>query len=156
MLQPKPKFNPNQPFKTVSEAKPKFNPDLPFDELKKKDSSESNIPQQQKTGTTASPLAGGSLATQKPTEEEDYFTEKLLDCLLTGTIPVYLGCPAIEKYFNTTSILRFKDPEQLPEILSTLTPELYLSMLDSVIENFEKAKQYIHPEHLIQKCIETL
>jgi hypothetical protein len=89
-------------------------------------------------------------------EEEDYFTEKLLDCLLTGTIPIYLGCPTIEKYFNTTSILRFKDPEQLPEILSTLTPELYLSMLDSVKENFEKAKQYIYPEHLIQKCIETL
>jgi len=36
MLQPKPKFNPNQPFKAVNEAKPKFNPDLPFDELKKK------------------------------------------------------------------------------------------------------------------------
>lgn len=70
MLQPKPKFNPNQPFKVVSEAKPKFNPDLPFEELKKKGSSESNIPQPQQTGTTDLPLADGSLATQQPTLEQ--------------------------------------------------------------------------------------
>jgi hypothetical protein len=35
--------------------------------VKKKDSSESNIPQPQKTSTTVSPSADGSLATQKPT-----------------------------------------------------------------------------------------
>jgi hypothetical protein len=70
MLQPKPKFNPNQPFKAVNEAKPKFNPDLPFDEVKKKDSSVSNIPQPQQTSTTVSPSAGGSLATPPPTKKQ--------------------------------------------------------------------------------------
>jgi hypothetical protein len=88
-------------------------------------------------------------------EEKDYFTEKLLDCLLSGTIPVYLGCPTIENYFNINSIIRFKDPEQLPDILATLTPELYFSLFESVKENFEKAKQYIHPEQIIQKCLAT-
>ena len=30
-----------------------------------------------------------------------YFTEKLLDCLLTKTIPIYYGCPNIAEYFDT-------------------------------------------------------
>ena len=89
-------------------------------------------------------------------QEDDYFTEKLLDCLLTGTVPVYVGSNKIENYFNTKSIIRFNDPEQLPDIISTLTPEYYDSIIDSIKDNYEKAKQYIHPEQLIQKCIITL
>ena len=29
-----------------------------------------------------------------------YFTEKLIDCFITGTIPIYWGCPKISKFFN--------------------------------------------------------
>ncbi len=34
--------------------------------------------------------------------QENYFTEKLLDCLLTLTIPVYYGAPNISDFFDTT------------------------------------------------------
>lgn len=88
-------------------------------------------------------------------EEDVYFTEKLLDCLLTGTVPIYVGSGRIGEFFNAKSILKFKEPEQLKEILDTLTPEFYDSITDSIQENFAKAKQYIHPEQLIQKCILT-
>jgi hypothetical protein len=89
-------------------------------------------------------------------QEDDYFTEKLLDCLLTGTVPIYIGSNRIENYFNTNSIIRFNDPEQLPSIISSLTPEYYESLLDSIRDNYEKAKQYIHPEQIIQQCLTTL
>ena len=38
-----------------------------------------------------------------------YFTEKLLDCFATGTIPVYLGAPDIGKVFNIDGIITLSD-----------------------------------------------
>lgn len=34
--------------------------------------------------------------------QTNYFTEKLIDCLITKTIPIYYGCPNISDYFDTT------------------------------------------------------
>jgi hypothetical protein len=32
--------------------------------------------------------------------EDGYFTEKLTDCILTNTTPIYYGCPSIDKFFD--------------------------------------------------------
>lgn len=44
-----------------------------------------------------------------------YFTEKLMDCLLTKTIPIYYGCPNIAEYFDTRGwiILETTDMNEL-------------------------------------------
>ena len=39
--------------------------------------------------------------------ESDYFTEKLLDCFLTGTIPIYVGTKTTSEYFDTDGIIYF-------------------------------------------------
>ena len=36
---------------------------------------------------------------------ESYFTEKLHDCLLTGTMPIYLGAPNIGDFYNLDGIV---------------------------------------------------
>lgn len=36
---------------------------------------------------------------------EDYFTEKLSDCYLAYTFPIYYGCPNIDKYFDKNAYL---------------------------------------------------
>ena len=38
-------------------------------------------------------------------QEVDYFTEKLLDCMLCGTLPIYWGAPNIEKYFDVAGMI---------------------------------------------------
>lgn len=35
----------------------------------------------------------------------DYFTEKIMDCYLAYTIPIYYGCPNIDKYFPKGSYI---------------------------------------------------
>ena len=35
-------------------------------------------------------------------KQTNYFTEKLMDCLLMKTIPIYYGCPNISDFFDTT------------------------------------------------------
>lgn len=85
--------------------------------------------------------------------EVGYFTEKLLDCFLTGTIPIYLGSKTTSEYFDDNGIIYFDGDEDLPSILETLNQDFYLSKMESVKKNFELAKQFIFPEQLIQNFL---
>eukprot|EP00620_Florenciella_sp_RCC1587_P021099 CAMPEP_0182561832 /NCGR_PEP_ID=MMETSP1324-20130603/4262_1 /TAXON_ID=236786 /ORGANISM="Florenciella sp., Strain RCC1587" /LENGTH=60 /DNA_ID=CAMNT_0024774579 /DNA_START=220 /DNA_END=399 /DNA_ORIENTATION=+ len=38
-----------------------------------------------------------------------YFTEKLLDCFLTRTVPLYWGCPNIGEYFEVEGMIIIDD-----------------------------------------------
>jgi hypothetical protein len=53
------------------------------------------------------------------TKEDGYFTEKLGDCILTDTTPIYMGCPNIQDYFSNIHILNPENSlEQIEEILN--------------------------------------
>jgi len=80
-----------------------------------------------------------------------YFTEKLIDCLLTGTVPIYWGCPSIGDFFNIKGMIVVENLEEIGESLNKLTPELYESMKSYLLENFNKARQYNLPENFIYK-----
>jgi hypothetical protein len=64
---------------------------------------------------------------------DTYFTEKILDCFATGTIPIYKGTKNIVNHFNQNGIIFLDDIS-----LDDLTPELYYSKMDYIKENFEK------------------
>lgn len=82
--------------------------------------------------------------------KRDYwFTEKLIDCLMTGTIPIYWGCPSIGDFFNTKGFILVDGVTDIGEALNKLTPELYESMRPHIEENFKKSKQYILGENKI-------
>lgn len=65
-----------------------------------------------------------------------YFTEKLLDCFATGTIPIYWGDPDIGQVFNTDGIIFLTDDFD-PD---SLTKEMYYSRMDAIKENYEIVK----------------
>jgi hypothetical protein len=66
-----------------------------------------------------------------------YFTEKILDCFSTGTIPIYKGTSRIEKFFNKDGII-FLEEAKLPE----LSVELYNTKIEAVMENLDIAKRF--------------
>jgi len=78
--------------------------------------------------------------------ENDYFTEKLIDCFVTGTVPIYWGCNNIGKYFDINGIIIFNNLQELYQILNTLKPNRYDTIISSIEINFEKAKKYVVPE----------
>lgn len=85
--------------------------------------------------------------------KENFFTEKLIDCLLFKTIPIYYGDPKIGKFFNHEGLLKFKDMSDLISILNDIN-ESRITIPDSVIlENQQIAAQYISKEHNIEKVI---
>jgi hypothetical protein len=91
------------------------------------------------------------------TIKDYYFTEKLIDCFRTGTIPIYWGCPSIGDFFDLNGIIIFNSIEELNDIIHNLNEELYNSKLNSVIINFNKSKDYLLPDDIIyKKLIENL
>jgi len=64
---------------------------------------------------------------------ESYFTEKILDCFATGTIPVYLGSPNIGKYFNENGIIPLSEEFDVSE-------DIYFSKLGAIKDNLERVK----------------
>lgn len=70
------------------------------------------------------------------------YTEKLLDCFKTLTVPIYYGCVNLGKYFNPRGILQFKSIQEFEKIIETLTPDKYDEMLPYVMENYELARPY--------------
>jgi len=86
--------------------------------------------------------------------KRDYwFTEKLIDCFATGTIPIYWGCPSISDFFNTDGMLIFDSIDELESILDNCNEELYNSKLDGIKDNFEKSKNFLLPDEHVYKFI---
>ena len=69
----------------------------------------------------------------------NYFTEKLLDCMLSGTIPIYYGCKNVEKYFDINGIITFKTVNELIDILNNLSEDDYESRVESIQTNYKTA-----------------
>ena len=80
------------------------------------------------------------------TRKDYYFTEKLIDCFATGTVPIYWGCPSIGKFFDGRGILSFDSINELQENLRTIDESSYNSMLEYIKINFDKAKEYMIAE----------
>jgi hypothetical protein len=84
----------------------------------------------------------------------NYFTEKLLDCFATGTIPIYWGCPNVNDYFNTDGIIQFENVEDLANILSSLDEEAYNSKKKAIEENYHTAMdKYLEPDDNIYEKV---
>jgi hypothetical protein len=66
-------------------------------------------------------------------ESDTYFTEKILDAFATGTIPIYKGTRKIINHFNEDGIIFLDDVN-----LEDLTPDLFFSKKEAVIDNFER------------------
>jgi glycosyltransferase involved in cell wall biosynthesis len=79
-----------------------------------------------------------SVAIENSSEDDYYFTEKIVDCFLTGTVPIYYGCPHIAEFFDIRGILTFKDSDELAEIIDNLSEDTYKSMLPYIEYNFNK------------------
>jgi len=76
------------------------------------------------------------------TSRRGYFTEKITDCILNKTIPIYWGCSNIEEFYNPDGILRVQNVDDIIHFANTLTPEIYESRLKAVEENYLLALEY--------------
>jgi hypothetical protein len=89
----------------------------------------------------------------------NYFSEKLIDCLLAKTIPLYWGCNNISNFFDKSGIINFSTVEELIDIVNNINFEdFYSSHLNAIEGNFELAKPYAYNyskrvENIIEQTI---
>lgn len=64
--------------------------------------------------------------------EPDYFTEKLVDCILCETVPIYWGCPNIGDFFPEGSIICCNDFSELRDAIYQVSEQDYQNRLPRV------------------------
>jgi hypothetical protein len=74
--------------------------------------------------------------------DEHYFSEKLMDCFATYTIPIYMGCPNIGDYFDVDGMILISPGDNVTEVLNRLTISDYWGRLESMAENSRRAQKY--------------
>jgi hypothetical protein len=74
-----------------------------------------------------------------------YWSEKIVDCLLAWTMPIYCGCTRIEQFLPRESFLRFDmdDPGAIDFIRQAIEGGLYERSVDAIAE----ARQLILKKH---------
>lgn len=77
-----------------------------------------------------------------------YFTEKILDCFASMTIPIYVGATKINQFFNDEGIIVLKKEQyqDIGSVLKECTKENYENRLDAIKDNWNRVKEY--------RCIE--
>lgn len=73
---------------------------------------------------------------------ENYITEKLIDCLITKTIPIYYGAPNVGEFFNEKGILQFDNPDEFIDIIKNIDINHYDNSIEYINENYELAKNH--------------
>tara|TARA_R110002020_G_scaffold315996_1_gene531052 strand:+ start:1620 stop:2426 length:807 start_codon:yes stop_codon:yes gene_type:complete len=76
------------------------------------------------------------------TQHRNYFTEKIIDCFATKTIPLYWGCPNIDDFFDSTGIIRITNLEDCYKKILALSPDIYDNKIDVIEDNCRRAQQY--------------
>lgn len=71
-----------------------------------------------------------------------YFTEKILNCFATGTVPVYLGAKNISNTFNSDGIIQFNGPTDFLKAMSCVTDETYEKMKPAIEDNLQRAMKF--------------
>lgn len=77
----------------------------------------------------------------------NYFTEKLIDCFMTGTVPIYWGYPNITEIFPH-GIIQFENIQQLKIILNNIT-RVDFGWKQEVRDNFYIALKFYNTENYL-------
>jgi len=85
-----------------------------------------------------------------------YFSEKILDCFLMKTIPIYWGCSNIYDYFFEPGFFKFGNVDDLIYLSNNLSSAIYESRKEAIESNYKTALNYISYEKSIISKIEEI
>jgi hypothetical protein len=81
-----------------------------------------------------------------------YFTEKIIDAIATGTVPIYWGADYAKRVFGA-GLIAFDTVADLERILPTLTPALYDEMRPRLLALVDVARQWVPPERWLWRTV---
>ena len=73
---------------------------------------------------------------------DNAFSEKLIDCFQTKTVPIYYGPRNIGDFFNPAGIIPVKNVGDIIEVCNNLTADDYKSRLLAIEDNYQRSMNY--------------
>lgn len=89
-------------------------------------------------------------------KQDGYFTEKILDCFATKTIPVYWGSRSISEFFNTDGIIFIEDFSSIESVINYLSIDTYDNKIEAIEDNFRRVDSYHVPEIYMESNFKDL
>lgn len=84
-----------------------------------------------------------------------YFTEKIIDCFRSKTIPIYWGTDSIDNHFDPNGIIKFTKLNDLIKILDNINDLVYNDKYDSVVNNHKLSEKYMYFEDQFYEWIKN-
>lgn len=82
----------------------------------------------------------------------NYFTEKIMNCFASMTIPIYIGPDNIREYFNADGIIQVSPNVtmmELEKIVRLCSKEFYCERIDAIKDNYRRVQNYLTPDDQI-------
>jgi hypothetical protein len=89
------------------------------------------------------------------TFSENWFSEKVIDCFQTKTVPIYFGCPNVGEYFDLRGMFCVSSLDEMINICNNINPKTYDEMIDYVNINYEISKDYVDYRGRIENEVKT-
>jgi hypothetical protein len=87
------------------------------------------------------------------TSIKNMFTEKIIDCFQTLTIPIYYGCKNIGNFFNPKGIIQVSSVGEMIDACNGVTPNLYDELSPFIDQNYLKSCKYCVYEEQLKDAI---
>jgi len=89
-------------------------------------------------------------------KQNNWFTEKLIDCFVTKTVPIYWGCPNIGDWFDVRGIIMVDNLFEIINVCNSLNEQTYQEMMPYIEKNFEKCQEFITINERMGELIQNI
>ena len=79
------------------------------------------------------------------------FSEKIVDCFRTKTIPIHYGTPNIGEFFNLVGIIVVNSVDDIIDVCNGLKPDMYKEKLSAVEDNYTRSEGYLSATEILDK-----
>ena len=85
-----------------------------------------------------------------------FFSEKIVDCFATMTVPIFWGCTNIGDHFNLDGIIIVDNVDGAIDACNSLTEDDYYSRIDVLKDNYQRGLEYYSYEHQLGKTMKRV
>jgi len=65
-------------------------------------------------------------------QEKNYFSEKLVDAVLCNTVPIYWGCPNLERFMDPKGIIQCQSEDDIRQAVNAMSEEGFAARLPHI------------------------
>lgn len=87
-----------------------------------------------------------------------WFTEKVMNCFASMTIPIYIGASKIGEFFNTDGIIQIDTPElsEIEKAIASCNYKDYESRMPAILENYIKVQDFLSIEDYLYETYSNI